>query len=209
MRWSTCVWVVVLGVAAVGLAGCGRESAGPAASASGESAGADAARWARDGERLTAEFESALKAEDYQRAYEVLAPVRSAMPAELRGRHRFAERQLMRAGEERAAQAAAERAAEAQRMAAAQAVEQARVERIGPAPVMSAWDGGYYEVQRYLKRLLHDPDSLAFEGCTRPVEREDGWGVVCEYRARNGFGALRKEVGTFVIREGEVVAKLD
>lgn len=202
-------WVVLAGCVAAGTAGCGRDGETPAASTITSPAAAEAALWSREGARLTAEFEAALKAEDYQRAYDLLAPVRSAMPAELRGRHRFAQRQLMRAGEERAAQAAAERAAEAQRVAAARAVEQAREQLIGPAPVMSAWDGGYYEVQRYLKRLLHDPDSLTFEGCTQPVPREDGWGVICEYRARNGFGALRKEVGTFVIREGEVIAKLD
>lgn len=202
-------WVVLAGCVAAGAAGCGRDGETPAASTMTPSAAAEAALWSREGARLTAEFEAALKAEDYQRAYGVLAPVRSAMPAELRGRHRFAERELQRIGQIKAAEAAEQKRAAEVREALAQAVLLERDSRIGPKPVASPWDGAYYEVERYLKRVLHDPDSLDFDGCTLPVQVDQGWRVTCDYRARNGFGALRRESGVFVIRHNEVVAKLD
>lgn len=204
MRWNLAAFVL-LGV----LVGCGQRPAEKSGEGAADPAAQAAATWAREGQRLQAEFEAALAAEDYERAFQVLAPVRSAMPAELRGRHRFAERQVQRMGEIRAAKAAEERRAAEARDALAQAVLRERDALIGPEPVPSPWDGAYYEVERYLERVLHDPDSLDFDACTLPIQSDEGWRVTCEYRARNGFGALRRQSGVFVIRHGEVVAQLD
>jgi len=78
---------------------------------------------------------------------------------------------------------------------------------IGPKPVASIWDGSYPAVERWLERRLHDPDSLQMDGCSVPTRARLGWRVRCEYRAKNGFGAMRREDGWFTIRHLEVVAQ--
>lgn len=113
-----------------------------------------------------------------------------------------------RAAKEEVVRQAAAKAAEEKRKAEASA--QAKVRelegRIGKQPVASAWDGVYPEVERYLEKNLHDPDSLDFTGCTGLVESEKGWVTRCEYRAKNAFGALRIQNTLFVIKHGQVVS---
>lgn len=93
-------------------------------------------------------------------------------------REKAARLQKQRAAEE------AERFAEARK--AACAVE------LSKAPVVrnSAWDGGVFQVEQYLKRVLKDPKS--FEAISwSPVTRScTGYVVRVRYRARNSFGGM-------------------
>lgn len=77
---------------------------------------------------------------------------------------------------------------------------------IGDEPKASAWDGVYYAVERHLKAAAHDPGSIKWEGCTKVIRSEIGWATRCDYRARNGFGALMKYKTLFIIRNDTVVA---
>lgn len=77
---------------------------------------------------------------------------------------------------------------------------------IGPEPEASGWDGVYYAVERHLKAAAHDPGSIKWEGCTKVIRSEIGWATRCDYRARNGFGALMKYKTLFIIRNDTVVA---
>ena len=77
---------------------------------------------------------------------------------------------------------------------------------IGPEPKASAWDGVYYAVKRHMDTHAHDPKSVKWEGCTQIQRTELGWATRCDYRARNGFGALVKQKTVFVIRNDTVVA---
>ena len=78
----------------------------------------------------------------------------------------------------------------------------------GPPPKISAWDGFVYEVKRYLKDNLNDPDSLETVGCTEPVFTKACWVTQCRYRARNGFNALITKTARFSII-GKRVVELD
>lgn len=99
--------------------------------------------------------------------------------------------------------------AEADSIAQAEAAELAR---FGPAPTLSAWDGGSRGVQRYLERVARDPESVEVENCTQPIRSDlasaatdtdlpDGWVTVCEWAARNGFGGMNRTRNTFVLRD--------
>jgi hypothetical protein len=79
-------------------------------------------------------------------------------------------------------------------------------QNIGPEPEASGWDGVYYAVERHLKAAAHDPGSIKWEGCTKVIRSEIGWATRCDYRARNGFGALMKYKTLFIIRNDTVVA---
>ena len=76
----------------------------------------------------------------------------------------------------------------------------------GNAPRRSNWDGSYYEVEKYLERAMHDPDSLKFENCSQVYKiKEKGWGVLCVYRGKNAFGGMVKNSNWFIIRNNSVV----
>ncbi len=75
----------------------------------------------------------------------------------------------------------------------------------GDIPIQSAWDGSYYPVEKYLKRVMHDPDSLKFKGCTKVFKQETGWMVGCQYRGKNAFGAMILNANWFTIRQGTVI----
>lgn len=76
---------------------------------------------------------------------------------------------------------------------------------IGPEPKASAWDGVYYAVKRHMDTYAHDPESVKWEGCTQIQHTALGWATRCDYRARNGFGALIKQKTLFLIRNDIVV----
>ena len=84
-----------------------------------------------------------------------------------------------------------------------------RIARFGVPPVASAWDGSYYEVERYLKRIANDPDSIDIDGCTKVYHIEDGWLVGCDYRGRNAFGGMIRQSNWFTIVHGTVVQMHD
>ncbi len=83
---------------------------------------------------------------------------------------------------------------------------EARVKKFGPPPVQSAWDGSYRVVERHLKDVANDPDSIKIAKCTEvSFHEKDGWLVACEYRGRNKFGGMVRNANWFVIRQSSVV----
>ena len=75
----------------------------------------------------------------------------------------------------------------------------------GEIPIQSAWDGSYYEVERYLKSVANDPDSIDIENCTEPYKADKGWIVLCKYRGRNAFGGMILKHNWFIIRQNQVI----
>ena len=113
---------------------------------------------------------------------------------------------------------AEEAAEEKRRKAEAAAEEKRRAEEAaaalkaairGPKPVNSAWDGSVREVERYLKTVMHDPDSYDHIRSTEPVGEGDYWTVVSSFRGKNAFGALIINTKKFYIQQGEVVKVVD
>lgn len=84
-----------------------------------------------------------------------------------------------------------------------------RIALFGKPPVQSAWDGSYYEVERYLKRVANDPNSIKIDGCTKVYRTESGWLVGCDYRGRNAFGGLIRQSNWFSIVYGTVIQMHD
>ena len=78
-----------------------------------------------------------------------------------------------------------------------------------PKPIASAWDGSYSAVERYLKRIARDPDSVEIDECTEVRFTRDAWLVGCNWRGRNGFGGMNRGANWFSIRDGEVVEMHD
>jgi uncharacterized protein YxeA len=60
------------------------------------------------------------------------------------------------------------------------------------------------EVELYLKRALNDPESLIMSGCSQPSLVNEGWLVICSYRARNAFGGMVRKTAAFVVNHGSV-----
>ena len=75
----------------------------------------------------------------------------------------------------------------------------------GEKPVISQWDGSYFEVKKYLKQVANDPDSIEMDGCTDVYHTKNGWLVGCNYRGKNAFGALIRNSSWFTIRHGQVI----
>jgi hypothetical protein len=80
------------------------------------------------------------------------------------------------------------------------------VSKHGEAPKRSGYDGSYSAVNFYLEKALNDPSSLQIETCGKVFRGEGGWEVHCDYRAKNGFGALVKKGEWFVIANGKVIS---
>ncbi len=148
----------------------------------------------------------------FRRFYEVigdLEPWQQQMDAETRALYQSA---LDATAPEREAKKLAEEKRLAEVAAAAakvKAAADAQIARIGEQPEQSAWDGSYYEVERYLKRVAHDPDSIDVSACTKAVPTEKGWAIRCEYRGKNAFGGLILKNGLFVVKHGAVVSAAD
>lgn len=75
----------------------------------------------------------------------------------------------------------------------------------GPKPVNSAWDGSVLEVERYLKRVMNDPDSYEHVSSTVPVGRGEYWLVRSTFRGKNAFGGKVINTKLFYIQQGQVV----
>lgn len=84
-----------------------------------------------------------------------------------------------------------------------------RLAMFGEAPKQSGWDGSYYEVKSYLKRVANDPDSIEIDRCTAVYHTKNGWLVGCDYRGRNAFGGLIRQSNWFTIVHGTVVKMHD
>jgi hypothetical protein len=85
----------------------------------------------------------------------------------------------------------------------------ARFAAHGEPPIQSVWDGSYHEVERYLKRIANDPDSIEIDGCTSVYHTEKGWLVGCDHRGRNAFGGMIQQSNGFTIVHGTVVGMHD
>lgn len=99
--------------------------------------------------------------------------------------------------------------AEAKKRAEQKRLREERERRIalfGEPPTQSGWDGSYYPVERYLKHIANDPDSIDISGCTKVYHTDSGWLVGCNYRGRNGFGGMVKQANWFTIIHGTVIA---
>jgi hypothetical protein len=83
----------------------------------------------------------------------------------------------------------------------------------GSPPTKSPWDGSVYAVDRYLKQVLRDPDSLSYERWSDVyITRYGGkryYAVDVTYRAKNGFGGMNLSQSTFLIRNNQVVQMID
>ena len=75
----------------------------------------------------------------------------------------------------------------------------------GEQPRRSNWDGSYSEVERYLKRVARDPDSVEISNCTKVYQSDNGWLVACEWRGKNGFGGMSRDTNWFTIRQNRVI----
>lgn len=81
--------------------------------------------------------------------------------------------------------------------------------KFGETPERSSSDGSYLEVNRYLEKVLRDPQGVEIIGCTLPREVAEGWEVGCDYRAANGYGGLVKQSSVFRIAFGKVQSMRD
>ncbi|MDB4470377.1 hypothetical protein N9046_08630 [Akkermansiaceae bacterium] len=95
-------------------------------------------------------------------------------------------------------------------IAAREKEEQAAlIAKVGPKPKVSAWDGSVTCVKTFVKSVANDPKSVDFDAFFNPilVETSSGpaWRCKVIYRARNGFGALVKEIGYALVRHDKVV----
>lgn len=74
-----------------------------------------------------------------------------------------------------------------------------RAERLEPVS-NSAWDGSVYQVERYLKDTLKDPDSYQSIDWGKVLKTPDNhFKVRHTYRARNGFGGYVVEEKVFTL----------
>jgi len=70
-----------------------------------------------------------------------------------------------------------------------QQLREAYASLCGPKPGVSAWDGEVVGIERALKRVAHDPDSIDVENCTEPTLSEKHcWVTTCDVRGKNMFG---------------------
>lgn len=89
--------------------------------------------------------------------------------------------------------------------------EEERLERDGAdiSVQFSAWDGSHFNLVKHVKTQLHDPGS--FEHIeTRQGRSGENTVVVMTYRAKNGFGALRRSTARAIIdRRGNATYYLE
>lgn len=67
------------------------------------------------------------------------------------------------------------------------------------APQLSPWDGGSFEVERFVKETAHDPSSVEVSRCTQPRLTDKCWELTCDVRGRNAFGAMVLDHKTFYV----------
>ena len=84
-------------------------------------------------------------------------------------------------------------------------IRQARIAKFGERPYQSL-DGSFPCVKKYLKSSVRDPDSLIYEKWSDLNYNEnDGWLVMCIFRAKNGFGGYERDAKWFVIQNSNVI----
>ena len=60
-------------------------------------------------------------------------------------------------------------------------------------------------VEIYLSKALHDPKSFEMEELCDVTPAKTSWLVTCQYRAKNAFGALRRQTTTFEMRGDQLI----
>lgn len=84
--------------------------------------------------------------------------------------------------------------------------QQIEYEESLPRITNSAWDGSVWQVKKYLKKTLKDPDSYESIEWSTVSEKNDLYQVRHKYRAKNSFGGYIIEECVFTLdREGNVV----
>lgn len=78
------------------------------------------------------------------------------------------------------------------------------VEMRGEKPMNSPWDGSVPEVERYLKKVMNDPDSYEHVSSSAPVARDAYWIVKSSFRGKNAFGGKVLNTRYFFIQRGQV-----
>ena len=79
------------------------------------------------------------------------------------------------------------------------------VEKFGPKPTRSSFDGSVEEVKEYLAKNLNDPNSVEYVEWYPVVMKDDGWRVIVKYRAKNRFGGVISKEQRFTIQNSKVV----
>ena len=87
--------------------------------------------------------------------------------------------------------------------------EKKHVERFGPKPEYSRWDGSFEEVKKYLANVLNDPNSVEYVFWSKVIMTDNGWTIRLKYRAKNGFGGVLTKDQIFTVRSGAVVSVRD
>jgi hypothetical protein len=85
------------------------------------------------------------------------------------------------------------------------AKQASRILLLGKKPIKDHWGGGYLEIEHYLKKTAHDPDSIKFSSCSDIFYTKNGWIVRCTYRGKNAFGAKIQNTHWFTIKHGAVI----
>jgi len=106
--------------------------------------------------------------------------------------------------QEAAAEAGRKQAVIDETIAAMRALNAERVALAGPVP--EAYGGVYFAVELHLSKVANDPESINITRCSDTYFKEEGWVVGCDYRGKNGFGAIVKNSNWFVIRNNRVIA---
>lgn len=74
---------------------------------------------------------------------------------------------------------------------------------------LSSWDGSHPEVKRKVQALLHDADSFEHvETRITPVNENGSHTLIMDYRAKNGFGAMRLSSAMATVRQSNCSATL-
>jgi|GEM_PF-4514681 len=76
--------------------------------------------------------------------------------------------------------------------------------RYGKQPTLDQWNGEYVAIRKYLALVAKDPDSVKIYRTSATEPDEIGWRVVCDWGAKNSFGAMERSITTFYIRNDQV-----
>jgi len=138
----------------------------------------------------------------------ILANLEFSRAAELNEGAGIAEAKLTETTALRSAaetQAAPAKAAAAAAAATRRAGAAAMKALCGDEPRQSAWDGMVAPAVGWIKDNLNDPGSYEAVGCTPPKLTDACWLTVCQFRAKNAFGALILNEYSFTIGANGVI----
>ena len=79
------------------------------------------------------------------------------------------------------------------------------IAKFGEPPQKDSRYGSLQCVKEYLTEHARDPESLRYEKWSNIYYADNGWIVLCEFRAKNGFGGYNREIKWFIIKDGYVI----